>query len=145
MWCGEMDACLEGEQDPFTALQEFELTNFDVNPPQNIDNRLNALAGLVRGHLPALHRNIITALITIDVHARDIVTDLVKKKVDSRSDFEWQRQLRYYWDPQTDTCVATMARSTYNYGYEYLGACPRLVITPLTVTPDLYILLFLIL
>ncbi|XP_028297484.1 dynein heavy chain 6, axonemal-like, partial [Gouania willdenowi] len=123
MWCGEMDACLEGEQDPFTALQEFEHTNFD---------RLNALAGLVRGHLPALHRNIITALITIDVHARDIVTDLVKKKVDSRSDFEWQRQLRYYWDPQTDTCVATMARSTYNYGYEYLGACPRLVITPLT-------------
>lgn len=43
--------------------------------------RLNALAALVRGNLPSLHRNIITALITIDVHARDIVTDLVKQKV----------------------------------------------------------------
>lgn len=43
--------------------------------------RLNALAALVRGHLSTLHRNIITALITIDVHARDIVTDLVRQKV----------------------------------------------------------------
>lgn len=43
--------------------------------------RLNALAALVRGQLPALHRNIITALITIDVHARDIVTDLISQKV----------------------------------------------------------------
>ncbi|XP_070710496.1 dynein axonemal heavy chain 6 [Pempheris klunzingeri] len=123
MWCRDMDACLEGDHDHFAALQEFECTNFD---------RLNALAALVRGHLPTLHRNIITALITIDVHARDIVTDLVRQKVDTRSNFEWQRQLRYYWDLDLDNCVATMALSTYIYGYEYLGACPRLVITPLT-------------
>lgn len=43
--------------------------------------RLNALAALVRGQLSAIHRNIITALITIDVHARDVVTDLVRQKV----------------------------------------------------------------
>ncbi|XP_027139394.1 dynein heavy chain 6, axonemal [Larimichthys crocea] len=123
MWCRDMDACLEGDHDHFAALKKFELTNID---------RLNALAALVRGHLPTLHRNIITALITIDVHARDIVTDLVRQKVDTKSNFEWQRQLRYYWDLDLDNCVATMALSTYNYGYEYLGACPRLVITPLT-------------
>ncbi|XP_054635035.1 dynein axonemal heavy chain 6 isoform X2 [Dunckerocampus dactyliophorus] len=123
MWCKDMEACLEGDHDHFAALQEFEHTNFD---------RLNALAALVRGHLPSLHRNIITALITIDVHARDIVTDLVQQKVDSRTNFEWQRQLRYYWDLDIDNCVATMALSTYIYAYEYLGACPRLVITPLT-------------
>ncbi|KAA8595375.1 hypothetical protein FQN60_012510 [Etheostoma spectabile] len=123
MWCRDMDACLEGDHDRFAALQEFELTSID---------RLNALATLVRGHLPTLHRNIITALITIDVHARDIVTDLVNQKVDTRSNFEWQRQLRYYWDLDLDNCVAKMALSTYIYGYEYLGACPRLVITPLT-------------
>uniref|UniRef100_A0A8C4ZUY6 Dynein, axonemal, heavy chain 6 n=1 Tax=Gadus morhua TaxID=8049 RepID=A0A8C4ZUY6_GADMO len=92
--------------------------------------RLNALAALVRGQLPRLHRDIITALITVDVHARDIVTDLVRQKV--ALDFEWQRQLRYYWDVELDNCMATMALSTYVYGYEYLGACPRLVITPLT-------------
>lgn len=57
-------------------------------------------------------------------------------QVDTRTDFEWQRQLRYYWDLDLDNCVATMALSTYIYGYEYLGACPRLVITPLTVTQN---------
>ncbi|XP_060941446.1 dynein axonemal heavy chain 6 [Limanda limanda] len=123
MWCRDMDGCLEGDHDHFAALQEFELENI---------NRLISLAALVRQPLPALHRNIITALITTDVHARDIVTDLVKQKVDTRSNFEWQRQLRYYWDLEVDNCVAKMALSTYLYGYEYLGACPRLVITPLT-------------
>uniref|UniRef100_A0A8C3ADL9 Dynein axonemal heavy chain 6 n=1 Tax=Cyclopterus lumpus TaxID=8103 RepID=A0A8C3ADL9_CYCLU len=71
MWCKDMDACLDGNHNHFASLKEFELTNFD---------RLNALAALVRGQLPTLHRNIITALITIDVHARDIVTDLVRQK-----------------------------------------------------------------
>nr|XP_029134611.1 dynein heavy chain 6, axonemal [Labrus bergylta] len=123
MWCRDMDSCLEGDHDHFAALEKFELANFE---------RLNALAALVRGELPTLHRSIITALITIDVHARDIVTDLVFQKVDTRSNFEWQRQLRYYWDMDLDNCIATMALSTYIYGYEYLGACPRLVITPLT-------------
>lgn len=104
-----MDSCLEGDHDHFAALQEFELTNVDVNRaqiPQHVRaqptliivslsvrlsvclssfvQRLNALAALVRGELPLLHRNIITALITIDVHARDIVTDLIQQKVTRR-------------------------------------------------------------
>ncbi|XP_076873752.1 dynein axonemal heavy chain 6 isoform X2 [Brachyhypopomus gauderio] len=123
MWCRDMDNCLEGEHHHVQALQQFEITSF---------KRLNALAALVRGNLPKIQRNIVTALITVDVHARDIVSELVKEKVDSSSNFEWQRQLRYYWDVDVDNCVARMALSHYNYGYEYLGACPRLVITPLT-------------
>ncbi|XP_074052253.1 dynein axonemal heavy chain 6 isoform X2 [Macrotis lagotis] len=124
MWCRDLTECLEGEDtDHLQAVEEFEKTNFE---------RLNALAGLVRGNLPKLHRNIITALITIDVHARDIVSELVETKVTTSDCFEWQRQLRYYWDLDLDNCVAKMALSQYTYGYEYLGACPRLVITPLT-------------
>ncbi|XP_034630816.1 dynein heavy chain 6, axonemal [Trachemys scripta elegans] len=124
MWCRDLTQCLEGEDhDHLQALSDFEKINVD---------RLNALAGLVRGSLPKLHRNIITALITIDVHARDIVSELVAEKVDTVDNFEWQRQLRYYWDLDLDNCVARMALSQYTYGYEYLGACPRLVITPLT-------------
>ena len=51
------------------------------------------------------------------------------------SDFEWVKNLRYYWDPDIDDCVVKMSNSRYIYGYEYLGASPRLVITPLTVRP----------
>ncbi|XP_073398257.1 dynein axonemal heavy chain 6 [Dendrobates tinctorius] len=124
MWCRDLTHCLEGEaEENKNSVAEFENVNFE---------RLNALAGLVRGQLPTLHRNIITALITIDVHARDIVSDLVKDQVNSIDSFEWQRQLRYYWDLDIDNCVARMALSQYTYAYEYLGACPRLVITPLT-------------
>ncbi|XP_075463117.1 dynein axonemal heavy chain 6 isoform X2 [Ascaphus truei] len=124
MWCRDLTHCLEGKvQDNLNSVSEFEKVNFE---------RLNALAALVRGQLPTLHRNIITSLITIDVHARDIVSDLVKDKVTSIDSFEWQRQLRYYWDIDLDNCVARMALSQYTYAYEYLGACPRLVITPLT-------------
>ncbi|XP_006738893.2 dynein heavy chain 6, axonemal [Leptonychotes weddellii] len=124
MWCRDLTECLEREDgNHVEALEDFEKVNFE---------RLNALAVIVRGSLPKLQRNIITALITIDVHARDIVTELVQAKVEEVNSFDWQRQLRYYWDVDVDNCVARMALSQYIYGYEYLGACPRLVITPLT-------------
>ena len=42
---------------------------------------LNNLAGLVRGVLPSLIRKIIGALITLDVHSRDVVTQMVHNKV----------------------------------------------------------------
>ncbi|XP_037589527.1 dynein heavy chain 6, axonemal [Cebus imitator] len=124
MWCRDLTECLETEDNNhLAALEDFEKVNFE---------RLNALATIVRGSLPKLHRNILTALITIDVHARDIVTELIQSKVETVESFDWQRQLRYYWDTDLDNCVARMALSQYTYGYEYLGACPRLVITPLT-------------
>lgn len=87
---------------------------------------------MVRGELPKLLRATLCALITIDVHARDMVTEMVKTKVSSVNSFDWQKQLRYYWDQDIDNCVVRMSSSMYIYGYEYLGASPRLVITPLT-------------
>ena len=61
---------------------------------------------------------------------------MVATKVDRVTNFEWQKQLRYYWDLEIDNCVIRMSNSYYIYGYEYLGASPRLVITPLTVRRD---------
>lgn len=39
---------------------------------------------MVRGQLPPLVRAVLCALITIDVHGRDIITSLVVKKVETR-------------------------------------------------------------
>ena len=61
---------------------------------------LNKLAELVRGELPKLIRNIIGALITIDVHARDIVTQMVHNKVTTLYSlkFELDNQFLFYAD-----------------------------------------------
>lgn len=45
---------------------------------------LNNLAGLIRTDLPSVTRKILIALITIDVHARDTVHNLVHSKTQSR-------------------------------------------------------------
>ena len=39
-----------------------------------------------------------SALIVIEVHARDVVIDMFADGVSRVSDFEWIKQLRYYWE-----------------------------------------------
>ncbi|KAF8561763.1 hypothetical protein P879_11328 [Paragonimus westermani] len=125
MWSRDITHILEKPSpgDRLSGLEEYEKKCF---------TGLNQLATMVRGELPKLLRTLLCALITIDVHSRDMVTELVQDKVDSLTSFDWQRQLRYYWDQDMDVCVVRMANACYVYGYEYLGASPRLVITPLT-------------
>lgn len=62
------------------------------------------LTDLVRGKLSEQDRTTLGALITIDVHARDVVQELCDVGLESVTDFEWVKQLRYYWrdDVQTD-------------------------------------------
>lgn len=77
-----------------------------------------------------MERITLGALIVIDVHARDVVSQLRDQCIQSGKDFQWISQLRYYWE---DNLVQVrMITTTVPYGYEYLGNSPRLVITPLT-------------
>ena len=122
-WCKDLTLCLTGDHDKIKALHDFHHQNF---------KNLNELAAIVRKEIPPIHRSILGALITIDVHARDIVAELYEGKIESANAFEFLRQMRYYWDTSKDDCVVRMSTSEYLYGYEYLGATPRLVITPLT-------------
>lgn len=94
--------------------------------------QIDGMVQLVRGSLSKLQRILMGAIITIDVHARDVVRSLEESKVSSLSDFEWTRQLRYYWEDDVKNFVARQTNTRFIYGYEYLGNSPRLVITPLT-------------
>ncbi|XP_073391166.1 uncharacterized protein [Physcomitrium patens] len=120
-WAREVEAC-------FLQAVEPELTKF---LKKNVD-QLEELSVLVCGDLHALQRKILTALITIDVHARDIVDNLLSNKTFKGTEFGWQMQLRYYWDDEVEDCVVRQTNAVFHYAYEYLGAQMRLVITPLT-------------
>lgn len=47
-------------------------------------------------------------------------------------EFEWESQLRFYWDREPDELNIRQCTGTFSYGYEYMGLNGRLVITPLT-------------
>ncbi|CAK9798189.1 Dynein axonemal heavy chain 6 [Anthophora quadrimaculata] len=122
-WTQNIHIALESPKNPLEEMKAFE---------QKCFTDLSELATMVRGELPKLIRDVIINLITVDVHARDIVSTLVENQVASSTSFDWVKALRYYWDEEIDDCLARMSNAKYRYGYEYLGAQKRLVITPLT-------------
>lgn len=124
IWARECEVCFHSaSHDP---VREMRLWH------QTICTQLSNLTRLVRTSLTRLQRSLVVSLVTTDVHFRDVVEDLVARKVTSADDFIWAQQLRYYWHPEHDECDAMQANCRIKYGYEYMGACTRLVITPLT-------------
>ena len=59
---------------------------------------LSKMSDTIRGNLTKLQRLKLVALVTIQVHERDVVDKLIKAGCTDVSAFEWSSQLRLYWE-----------------------------------------------
>ena len=128
-----------------TALEQCR-TNKNIMK-ENSQNQLQVLSEMSSWCLQdlgtSMNRKKIETLVTVHLHQRDIAQELTQlvraKKVQDANDFDWLKQVRFYWRPNSRDDVsddgATIISITdvdFTYQYEYLGAKERLVITPLT-------------
>merc|ERR1719506_267228 len=102
---------------------------------------ISKLTDIVRKPLTKVERNKLVALITIEVHARDVQDRMIVAKTESPLHFNWLSQLRFQLrDPGEGTdagssnmvCYVMQTNTLSPYGYEYQGNNGRLVITPMT-------------
>ncbi|VDL94305.1 unnamed protein product [Schistocephalus solidus] len=99
---------------------------------QQLHQQLNEVVARVRGDLTKNDRTKLTTMLIIDVHLRDIVDGFIRDSIMETTDFEWESQLRFYWVRSLDDLKVYQCTGLFDYGYEYMGLCGRLVITPLT-------------
>ena len=94
--------------------------------------QLDELIDMIRTDIDNKNRNKVNTLIVINVHGRDIVEGFVRDSILDAKEFEWESQLRFYWDHAMDDIQIKQCTGVFNYGHEYQGLSGRLVITPLT-------------
>jgi dynein heavy chain len=122
-----------------TALAELSKNKRSVRKlKQEWHEYLSRMARYVREDLSKIERTKIVALLTIEVHARDVIDRLkvaTKTKNSGVNSFEWTSQLRFYYDKlqgEYGICLVKQTNTQFDYGYEYQGNNGRLVVTPLT-------------
>ena len=82
--------------------------------------------------LTQLQRTSLETCITVYIHQRDTVQDLIENKVNDPRHFRWLRQCRFRWKEDKQTLMIYICDNEFEYGYEYLGVRERLVMTQLT-------------
>ncbi|EDV27935.1 uncharacterized protein TRIADDRAFT_52992 [Trichoplax adhaerens] len=129
-WPGQVVICASSVYWTLEVMAALSQQHGLENYLQKCNKQIDDIVQLVRGKLDPGSRVTLGALIVIDVHARDVVHQLVEHQVNNTDDFQWISQLRYYWEESQ--VLVRMITTNICYGYEYLGNSSRLVITPLT-------------
>ena len=83
-----------------------------------------------KGDIDSKNRSKIVALITTELHNRDVIERMIRAGCQNPEDFMWRSQLRFYLDGSL--CSSQQNNHGLPFGYEYQGNNGRLVVTPLT-------------
>eukprot|EP00924_Labyrinthula_sp_SR-Ha-C_P016869 maker-scaffold_6-snap-gene-17.26-mRNA-1 protein AED:0.02 eAED:0.02 QI:0/0/0/1/0.75/0.6/5/0/4681 len=70
-------------------------------------NYLTKLSEFVRGKLSKVERLKVVALITMEIHNRDVIQKMILSKVSTLDDFNWLSQLRFSWERSLHPAKAT--------------------------------------
>ena len=83
---------------------------------------LTRLTDMIRGQLPKLVRTKLVALITMEIHNRDVMERMIKAGCSSVTDFEWLSQLRFLFNRDEGQfggiCSVRQTNCHLDYGYE---------------------------
>jgi dynein heavy chain, axonemal len=86
---------------------------------------LAELSDFVRGDLNSVERRKLVALITMEIHSRDVMERMIKANAKSPTDFSWLSQLRYYFveneaESQFGLVRTKQTNTELEFGYEYV-------------------------
>jgi dynein heavy chain, axonemal len=66
-----------------------------------------------------VERKKLVALITVEVHSRDVIERMAKANCSSVNAFEWLSQLRFYWEKESkdeEDCFIRQINTQFKYG-----------------------------
>ncbi|XP_009082982.1 PREDICTED: dynein heavy chain 10, axonemal, partial [Acanthisitta chloris] len=118
-------------EDVFRKVQEGEKLAMKIYA-EKMHKQIDDLVTRITMPLSKNDRKKYNTVLIIDVHARDIVDVFVRDSILQAQEFEWESQLRFYWEREPDDLRVRQCTGCFSYGYEYMGLNGRLVITPLT-------------
>ena len=92
-----LDAVAKGKKNALKKLKN-----------KQIEYLTKELTDFVRAKVTRVQRKKLVALITMEIHSRDVIKRMYKEEAGSVTDFAWQMQQRYIFEPPDDKAGGMM-------------------------------------
>ncbi|XP_067124199.1 dynein axonemal heavy chain 10, partial [Centruroides vittatus] len=131
--------CITAKKIWWTAAIEhiFEETKNDKKSEMkffsgNLHKEINDIISQISSKMFNSDRKKFNMVLLTMIHEKDIIDRFILNNIISAKEFDWERQLRFYWIRDQDEIKIYQCNGVLCYGFEYIGLNDRLVITPLT-------------